>query len=147
LKETAMKLNSITIALAIFVFGMAGTASAQINLYDPNGIAFGTQYQLIFVTSDTTAATSSAITTYDAFVQSEAALNPVLAALNTTWTVVGSTNGSNAKGHSPSTGLVFNLNGDLVADSADPLYGGSILNPVDFDENGAARRRCVDRLQ
>jgi len=54
-------------------------------------LAPGSSYFLAFVTADTHDALSSDIGVYDAFVTAEADLDPTLAALDTTWKVIGST--------------------------------------------------------
>ncbi|MGA3186471.1 MAG: PEP-CTERM sorting domain-containing protein [Bryobacteraceae bacterium] len=104
----------------------------------PPGLAPGTKYQLVFVTVDGFFATSSAISDYNVDVTAEAALNATLAAFDTangvTWTVIGSTTSVNADANAPSTGLVYTLDGTEVASSG--LYGGSLLSPIDIDQNG-----------
>jgi hypothetical protein len=104
----------------------------------PTGLAPGTQYQLLFVTSDTTFATSSTISDYNTFVTAEAALNSTLAAFDSangvTWTAIGSTTAVNANANAPSSGLVYNLESTELASAG--VYGGTLLSPVGFDENG-----------
>lgn len=95
----------------------------------------GTQYQLIFVTAGMRDATSSSIADYNAFVASQAALNPTLP--STTWHAVGSTATVNAKDNAPSIGLpVYNTRGELVASPATGLYTTTLLNPISFDQYG-----------
>jgi hypothetical protein len=104
----------------------------------PTGLTPGTQYQLAFVTDDGFDATSSTISDYNTDVTSEAALNSTLAAFDTangvTWKVIGSTTSVDADVNAPSTGLVYTLNDVEVAGSG--LYGGSLLSPIDIDQNG-----------
>jgi hypothetical protein len=106
----------------------------------PTGLAPGTQYQLAFVTADQFFATSSTIADYNTDVSNEAALDSVLAAFDSahgvTWTVIGSTTSVNATANSPSAGLVYTLDGVEVASSANALYSGSLLSPIDIDQNG-----------
>lgn len=106
----------------------------------PAGLTPGTQYQLAFITSGTDFATSTDISDYNTFVSDQAASDPTLAAFDTandvTWTVIGSTPTVNASSNSPSTGLVYTLEGTEIASSTNDLYSGSLLNPLDIDENG-----------
>jgi hypothetical protein len=107
----------------------------------PSGLAPGTKYQLVFVTSDGFFATSTSISTYNTDVTTEAGLDPQLATFDTangvTWTVIGSTPTVNADSNAPSTGLVYTLDGTEVASSSSSLYSGSLLAPIDINENGA----------
>jgi hypothetical protein len=107
----------------------------------PSGLAPGTHYQLVFVTSDGFFATSSSISDYNADVTAEAASDSQLATFDTangvTWTVIGSTDTVNADTNAPSTGLVYTLDGTKVASSSSSLYSGSLLAPIDINENGA----------
>jgi hypothetical protein len=134
------KLSCLAIALLGCIAGRAGTIYTT-----PTGLTPGTQYQLIFVTSDTTLATSTTIGDYNTFVTTEAALNSTLAAFDSansvTWTVIGSTPSVSATTNAPSTGLVYNLENTEVASSG--VYGGTLLAPVGFDENGTASANAV----
>lgn len=106
----------------------------------PVGLAPGSTYQLIFVTAGTFAATSGTISDYNADVTAQAALNATLAAFDTansvTWTVVGSTQAVGVTTNSPSTGSVYTLDGVQVASAAQQLYSGTLLAPLDIDQNG-----------
>jgi hypothetical protein len=127
------KLSCLAMVLLGSTAGYAGTIFTT-----PTGLAPGTQYQLLFVTSDTSFATSSNIADYNTFVTNEAALNATLAAFDSangvTWTAIGSTTAVNANTNAPSSGLVYNLENTELASSG--VYGGTLLSPVDFDENG-----------
>jgi hypothetical protein len=119
---------------------LAAAASYGGVITTPVGLTPGTQYQLAFVTTDAFPANLSTIATYNGDVASEAALNAVLAAFDTangvTWSVIGSTTTVNAVGNAPSSGLVYTLNGVEVASGTNGLYSGSLLSPVDIDQNG-----------
>jgi len=136
------KLNSAVLVAAILgcTTGYAGTIYTT-----PAGLTPGTQYQLIFVTSDTTFATSTTIGDYNTFVNTEAALNATLAAFDTmngvTWSVIGSTPSISASTNAVSTGLVYNLENIEVASAG--VYGGTLLAAVGYDENGAASTNAV----
>lgn len=125
------------LTLGVAILGLA-TGYAGTVFTTPTGLAPGTQYQLLFVTSDTSFATSTNISDYNTFVTTEAALNSTLAAFDSansvTWTVIGSTTAVNADVNAPSSGLVYNLENTELASSG--VYGGTLLSPVGFDENG-----------
>jgi hypothetical protein len=121
----------------------AGYAST---ITTPAGLAPGTQYQLVFVTNDGVLGDLADISDYNTFVANEAAQNPTLAAFDAatgaTWTVIGSTGLVDADVNSPSTGLVYTLDGAEVAsigvygvNAANP-EGSSLLNPIDINQFG-----------
>ena len=123
---------------ALTLFGC--TASYASIVTTPAGLAPGSTYQLVFVTTDGFFATSTSISDYNADVTSEAALNATLAAFDAlngvTWTVIGSTTAVNSTTNAPSTGAVYTLDGTQVASAANQLYSGSLLAPIDINENG-----------
>ena len=103
----------------------------------PIGLAPGSQYQLILVTSSITPATSSDIDYYNTFVTTELTGTPPGLGLPTgvTWHAVVSTATVDARDNAPSSGLpVYNTAGQLVA--AAGIYTGSLQAPVYFDEAG-----------
>ncbi len=70
--------SNVAIAcLTVVIFGLS-VASADAEIYRPTGLSPGDEYQLAFVTSGTTDATSADIGTYNDFVNLQAALNPSL---------------------------------------------------------------------
>lgn len=83
----------------------------------PTGLSYGDQYHLVFVTEGMTDALSTAIGSYDAFVQAEAELNPALTGtdVGVEYSVIGSTQGLNARDHAFIEGPVYNLAGQLIA--------------------------------
>ncbi len=110
--------------------------SLQADVIPPIGLAPGSPYQLVFVTADTTAATSSDINYYNTFVQGEAALNPSLP--TATWRAVASTVSVNARDNAPTYASVpiYNTNGQLVATGSTALWSDDLQNPVDYDQSG-----------
>jgi hypothetical protein len=135
-------------AVRIGLFGLIScAASLGAIITTPAGLAPGTQYQLVFVTSDGFDATSGTISDYNTDVTSEAALSSVLAAFDAangvTWTVIGSTTAVNAITNAPSSGLVFTLDGAEVASGANTLYSGTLLSPIDIDENANSLTAAV----
>jgi hypothetical protein len=126
-------------SIVVFLFAVNATLSGiqgVAGVIPPIGLAPGSQYQVIFVTFDTTTATSSDINDYNAFVTAEAAFGAANWGLpNATWHAVASTPTSNAIDNAPSVGLpVYNTQGQLVAASS--IYTGSLLTPVSYDEGG-----------
>ena len=112
----------------------------------PVGLTPGTQYQLVFVSNDGVLGDLSDISDYNTFVTSEAAQNTTLAAFDSavgvTWTVIGSSGAVDADVNSPSSGLVYTLDGAEVAsigvygvNAANP-EGSSLLNPIDINQFG-----------
>ncbi len=160
------RLASMKIALRLLALGLASVAGAlgdsagcagtngtagcpkvdtgfsNVQVITPPSLQVGDQYQLIFVTSDSLPATSTNIADYNAFVTAEAAANPILAAFDAangvTWTAIGSTTGVNAKVNAPSSSTVYNMNGDLIANAAQPLYADSLFAPIAYDQFGNA---------
>lgn len=126
----------------------------------PAGLQPGDQYQLVFVTADTFDATSTDISTYNAEVAAEAALNPELAAFDAlngvTWTVIGSTETVNANVNAPSTGDVYDLNGIQIASVSQSLYSDAcppsvhicpspgLLAPIDTTQWGTPLATLYD---
>jgi hypothetical protein len=104
-----------------------------------------TQYEIAFVTTQGTTATSSNIATYNNFVTAQADQDSILSGLvGATWKAIASTAGTpgvNANVNAPSVaGIpVFNTDGQLVAYSttASPLYSGATLTDnIDYDQHG-----------
>jgi hypothetical protein len=118
----------------LFFSAFAAFSATQLlaTVIPPIGLAPGSQYQLIFVTADSTTPGSSNIADYNAFAAAEAALNPSLPPA--AWHVVGSTASVDANVNAPSGGVpVYNTQGIEVA-SAAVIYTGSLLNPVASDQ-------------
>ncbi|MEI8376345.1 MAG: hypothetical protein WCJ35_26300, partial [Planctomycetota bacterium] len=92
----------LAVALTATLFG--GTARANVIL--PTGLAPGSQYEIVFVTSDGTTATSANIATYNNFVTAEANQNSTLYNLGVSWHAVASVvPGPAATSNAPSAGI------------------------------------------
>jgi hypothetical protein len=130
-----------TFVMAMLTLGTTSLSAGTI-VTTPAGLAPGAQYQLLFVTADEFAATSSSISVYNTDVSNEAALNPTLAQFDSlngvTWTVIGSTASVSASVNAASTGSVYTLNGVMVADSANSLYSigfsGNLFSAPDITQ-------------
>ena len=86
-------------ASIVGVFASAIASSAFADYVVPPGLSPGEKYRLVLLTNGFYSATSSDITTYDAQVQADAAADPNLAGLVTTWQVIGSTSSVSASNH------------------------------------------------
>jgi len=143
-----MRIKILCFALSAGLIGMispslAGAAPITV----PSGAAPGSTYFLAFVTAGFTAATSSDIAYYDAFVAAEAAAQPELAALATTWRAIASTatfdpsTGTtltvNAVTHIAVTGPVYNLRDQEVASGSADLFDGDTEHLIRFTASGA----------
>ncbi len=108
------------VAVATF---LAGTAMAQVIL--PT-LPPGSQFQILFVTSDGTTAISSNIADYDNFVTQEANQSPPLASLGATWTAVATVASSPtyyASQASSTTNVpLYDTDGDLLEPNFPSLF-------------------------
>jgi hypothetical protein len=107
----------------------------------PPGLAPGETYRVVFVTADTTDIYSQDISDYNSFVTAEANEVASLAALDTTWTVIGSTEAVSALTNVDlsAPGAIYNLAGLEVAADTYALFdvvSTPLLNPVDYDQFG-----------
>lgn len=137
-----------TLSLGIFAALIGGApAFGGTIMTQPSGLTPGTQYQLVFVTSDGFLASSTNVSTYNTDVTTEAALNTTLASFDAAngvaWTVIGTVPGVNANANAPSSGLVYTLDGTQVASSANSLYSGSLLAAVDINQYGNTENTSV----
>lgn len=130
-----------TLALATVITASLWNQDASAQIVPPL-LPAGSQYRYLFVTSTTFAATSTDIADYNAFVTSVANSVPELAALGTTWKVVGSTQtvdaidntGTDPDNPAHTSVPFYRLDGVQVAvDNAD-LWDKSLLNAVQINE-------------
>ncbi|MDP6343029.1 MAG: PEP-CTERM sorting domain-containing protein [Alphaproteobacteria bacterium] len=127
-----------TIFGAVLLCAATPALSAPVTV--PTGLNPGDSYRLVFFTTTTTTATSTDINTYNSFVDSfanNAGLNPILAALGTTWTAIASTTAVDARdntGTNPTTDgagvAIYNLSDQVVATGNSDLWDGTIANPI-----------------
>jgi len=125
-----------------------GTSSVSAALLPPAGLNPGDTYRLVFLTDGTTQAGSDFISTYNAFVQSQAALAPALNALGTTWKAIGSTFGPsetssayNSTGNNTGPGAavpIFRLDGVKVANNNADLWDGTLQNAINVTPTGVS---------
>jgi len=136
-----MMFKTIKLTFALLVLVCCQVAFADI-VISPPGLNIGDQYRLVFVTSGTRDALSSDIAVYNSFVTAQANQNAVLSALNTTWTVIGSTATVDARDNTgtnfnTSVGVpIYNLQGQLNATSNADLWDGTLVSPIRFNQVG-----------
>jgi hypothetical protein len=110
-----------------------------------------TPYRLVFVTQANFPANAAAsIAGFNTLVTNQANLNPTLANLGTTWTVIGSTASVDARdntGTNPfvnGTGVaIYNTGGQIIANSNSDLWDGTLQNPVGFNQFGNSQLNMV----
>ena len=96
---------------------------------------------MVFVTSTTSTAASSDISTYNTTVSNAATAISALNALGTTWRNIGTTNSVNAQTNTltrtsdPSV-PIYALNGLRVATGNTDLWDGTLENPISMNELG-----------
>ena len=103
----------------------------------------GQSFRLLFVTSTTTAATSTSIATYNTFVQTRAAANTAISGvtgLSAKFRAVGSTVSTDARDNTATTGTgvpIYWLGGAKVADNYADFYDGTWDSNVPRNEAGS----------
>ena len=129
----------VAMLLCISLVLALAARDAEAGPFRPSGLNSGETYQLIFVTQDTTAATSPDIADYHDFVQAEAELNAALTGtdVGVTYSAVASavndaTGG--ARDNAVVSGPVYNLAGDKIADGFADLWDGTIDAPVGYTQ-------------
>lgn len=115
---------------------VTASSAAVADFILPAGLSPGDHYRLAFVTVGTHDALSSDFNIYNAFVTSQANLNPDLAALGTTWTAIASTSTVSAianTGTDPASLVqrpIYGTTGELIAASYNSLWDGNLDNPI-----------------
>jgi hypothetical protein len=149
--------------MSLKIFGLLGLALAAsmpsfatltfngTSIPIPTGLVEGDTFQLVFVTSNITPATSTSISYYNNFVNTDAttvggSLLDVSALSGITWSVLGSTgavdvldNIQNSTASATFAGI-YDLAGNKIASdtstNAGGLYGGTLTNPIETLETG-----------
>jgi hypothetical protein len=99
-------------------------------------LAPGSLYHLVFLTAQGHDALSTDIADYDAFVTAQANLSSELAALSTTWSVIGSTETVDAIDHVGVVGPVYNLVGQQVSAGLADMFDSGVNAPIVYDQYG-----------
>jgi hypothetical protein len=133
-----------SVALALLAIGWLATLTESHATVVPGGLSIGDPYYLAFVTENNHPAGSSSISTYNAFVQSEAALNPSLTGTSSgvTYNAIASTFGTNVKtnmGLTPGV-PVYLLDGATVVSTVDGIgwLGSSLNSAINITQYGTA---------
>jgi hypothetical protein len=132
--------SALLLAIGFAATAFSGTKS-RATVILPN-VPAGTSYEILFVTLDTTQATSTNISDYNAFVTNEANQSPALEELKAshpslTWQAVASTAAVNAIVNAPDNGVaVYNTQGIELATAATGIYNGGLLNAVQYNQFG-----------
>lgn len=133
--------------IKILIFALLALAvplPANAGFIPPSNLPAGSEYELVFVTSSGTNADSPYVADYNAFVTAQAEENPNLPQ-GITWNAIASTSGdvhglgqAQANENAPFTSSipVYNTAGQLIADAATPLYGGSLIDPILYNQYG-----------
>lgn len=123
------------LTMAVTATLLIAVANAQVIL--PTGLAPGSQYQLLLVTSGETAASSTSNATYNSFVTQQVDQNPTLAALGATWTAVITTPTIQAWQVSNTTTIpIYDTHGDLLEPNFPSLFTDDIGSGPQYDQDG-----------
>jgi hypothetical protein len=139
-----VKLPIIGILSGVALATLGASAARAVIVIPPTGLAPGSEYRLVFVTSGTRNATSSNIDIYNTFVQnaarSSSVLNTALTAAgfdptSITWTAIASTGAVNARSNTRTRATdtsrpIYRLDGAQVATSYADMWEGSIGEPI-----------------
>ena len=116
---------------------------SSIPYYIPPGLKPGDFYQLVFVTSQTRDGKSSNIADYNSFVNqvADAAGIGLQNSENSPagpiqWFAIVSTTSVAARDNAPVEAPIYNTLGNLIVNSAEELWGGSLRNPIAVTEVG-----------
>ncbi|MEI8020122.1 MAG: PEP-CTERM sorting domain-containing protein [Schlesneria sp.] len=124
----------LSICLSVIaIASAAGTASAGLVISTPGGLNPGDHFRILFVTSGTIQAVSTAIGTYDTFVNTDANGATYNGSV-ISWKAIGSTTSVSAINHIGTTGdAVYLADGTKVTSSDDSsgLWSGSLLSAPD----------------
>ncbi len=133
------------LVLVATVTSAVGTATAGPIISTPRGLNPGDHFRIAFVTTDTSTATSSDISTYDNFVTMQAdgaTYNGDII----TWLAIGSTGSVSAIAHIGVTNdPVFLVDGTEVTntDSTSGLWSGSLLHGINLDISSTPQNVAV----
>ena len=143
-KGISTKLQRLFFSGLMFTFLVGGSIAHAAPIFPGplEGVTPGDTYQLVFVPSTFTDATSSDIGDYNAFVQAAAdaagiGLGGTLGTSgNVSWTAIGSTATVNARDNAVVAGQVFNLAAEVVATSFLDMWDGTLQNAIAYNEFG-----------
>ena len=135
-RTDSMHRSSLLFSLALSIVLPTATHAS---LYVPAGLSPGDTYQLVFVTDGGIAATSSDVSTYNDFAQSEAALSSITGTGDgIVYSAIVSTSTVDARNNALVVGPVYNLNGELVATGFTDIWDGGLESEINRDQFGAS---------
>lgn len=131
--------TSSLITLIAVIWATHSTCNAA-SPFQPAGLNPGDQYRLIFMTSGTIVPSTTSLSVYNNFVNTQAGLSgSLVSGLSTTWTAIVSNTATGARTNTNSdptpnglTGVpIYLVNGATrIADNYDDLWDGAIAAPV-----------------
>ena len=133
-----VRFSSVSLGFFVLaVFALASQAAAAVVTIPPS-LGPGDSYRLVFITSTTDSASNSSISSYNTFATQSADSVTALMNLPATWSAIVSTSTESALTNigGDSDIPIFLLDGDEVATGTAGLFGGTLLEPIDIDENG-----------
>jgi len=136
-----MRMAKTIITVSIMLWTSTGFAlDAPIEMV-PAGLAPGTDFYIMFVTSTSRNTTSTSMADYDAFVNAAADLSSVKGTddPSITWRALGATAAFDQCGSwYTATAPVYNLNGSKLANNKTELFDGTIGGTsINYDESGS----------
>jgi len=137
------KMTLCGLILSLFTLAAVTSTTHAAGVTLPPSLNPGDEYRLIYITNGARSGASALLSDYDAFVTADAAAISILAALGTTWQIIGSAGGVWARDHTntnPASGSgvpIFNLAGLNVANNNADLWDGTINN-FNTDATGGA---------
>jgi hypothetical protein len=138
-----MPVRVLSPALALVILA-AATLTSAVPITQPPGLAPGTEYRLVFVTSTRRDALSSNIADYNSYVTDLAESVPELLALGTSWRAIASTRHVDARDNTSTNpsedgpGVpIYNLAGTRIASDYADLWDGTLESAVSWDETGS----------
>jgi len=138
-----MKTANVLLCVLAVVFFATAAQAALVTV--PPGLSPGDPYRLVFVTSgtwqDPQVSGGLDIAIPNTRVNNAANAVPGLAALGTTWTIIGSVLNTNANANTLTRGSdpsypIYNLAGERVASGNSTLWGTALENPIRVNELG-----------
>ncbi|MBM99979.1 MAG: hypothetical protein CMJ77_12700 [Planctomycetaceae bacterium] len=135
-RTDSMFRSSLLFSLALSIVLPTATHAS---LYVPAGLFPGDTYQLVFVSDGLIAATSSDVSTYNNFVQSQAALSSITGSGDgISYSAIVSTSTVDARNNAFVFGPVYSMNGELVATGFTDIWDGGLESEINRDQFGAS---------
>jgi hypothetical protein len=135
-----MKISSVGFLSGVCYTILVNASSTLALTLIPPSLPQGSQYRLVFVTSNGRNATSNRIADYNTFVNATANTISSLTLLGTNWSAIASDPLITATLNTSTIGTggvpIYRLDGVKVADNYPDLWDGSLDNPINVTEQG-----------